>query len=141
MPDSEVLVALLRDKKDFAILQTEGWYRIPVKNTPKRWPPEFIAFYQPKAFKEDAFRIRYFGKIAQINSARRRDLFPNELESENSNKQYHRIEFEQLERLPRPISSRLARSVIFISTTWHKFIHADELNDLFDESPLEDILW
>jgi very-short-patch-repair endonuclease len=54
---------------------------------------------------------------------------------------YHRIQFERLEKRPRPIPSRLARTVVFISTTMHKFINADELNDLFDESLLEDYLW
>lgn len=29
----------------------------------------------------------------------------------------------------------------FISTTWGKFVTASEINDLFDESPLEDRLW
>ena len=141
MPDSEVLVALLRDLKDFSILQTEGWYRIPVKHTPRRWPPEHVAFYQPLAFGEDAFCIRYFGKVAQITTAARRELFPNELESALSGKLYHRIQLERLNARPQAIPCRLARSVVFIPTTWQKFIAAEELNDLFDESPLEDLLW
>jgi len=141
MTDGEVLVALLRDLKDFSILQTEGWYRIPLAHTPKRWPPEYLAFYQPRAFKGDAFRIRYFGKVAQTTTVARRDLFPNELESQRSNKLYHCIKLEHLEALPQPIPCRLARKVVFIPTTWHKFITAEELNDLFDESPLEDLLW
>ena len=139
--EKEVLVALLRAKSDFSILQTEGWYRIPVENAPKRWPPEYIAFYQPKAFGADAFRIRYFGKVAQIETVARRELFPREFESDNSSRQYHCIRIERLEALPRPIPCRVPRVVIFIPTTWDKFIQADELNDLFDESPLEDLLW
>jgi len=141
MEKQEVLVALLRDKKDFYILQTEGWYRIPVEHTPRRWPPAYIGFYQPKAFGADAFRIRYFGKVTKIEQVQRCELFPTEFESAKSYQVYHRIEFERLERLPRAIPSRLARSVVFIPTTWNKFIHAEELNDLFDESPLEDLLW
>ena len=141
MENQEVLVALLRDKKDFAILQTEGWYRIPIDHTPRRWPPDFISFYQPKSFGSDAFRIRYFGKVTKIDQVKRHDLFPNEIISSKTDKLYHRIQFERLENRPRPIPSRLARPVVFISTTMHKFIHAEELNDLFDESPLEDFLW
>jgi very-short-patch-repair endonuclease len=30
---------------------------------------------------------------------------------------------------------------VFIPTTWQKFIKAIEINDLYDESPLEDRLW
>lgn len=141
MPNNKVLVALLRDKKDFAILQTEGWYRIPVEHTPRRWPPDFIGFYQPKSFGTDAFRIRYFGKVTRIDQVQRRELFPNEFVSVKANRLYYRIQFEPLKEHPRSIPCRLARKVVFIPTTWHKFIHADELNDLYDESPLEDLLW
>jgi hypothetical protein len=40
-----------------------------------------------------------------------------------------------------PIPCRLPRPVVFIPTTWQKFSQAEELNDLYDDSPLEDILW
>jgi len=46
----EVLVALLKTKTDFTILQDEGWYRIPVKSAPKAWHPSWLVFYQPLAF-------------------------------------------------------------------------------------------
>lgn len=141
MEHREILVALLKNKKDFAILRDEGWYRIPVNHTPKRWPPDYIGFYQPKAFEEDAFQIRYFGKVKKIDRVERRDLFPNEIESAKAGTEYHRILIESLIERQNPIYTRLPRSVVFISTTMHKFINAGELNDLFDESPLEDILW
>ncbi len=62
----ELLVALLKEKSDFAILQEQGWYRIPTASAPKRWPPKWLAFYQPKVFKEEAFRVSYYGEIADI---------------------------------------------------------------------------
>jgi hypothetical protein len=46
----EVLVALLKDVSDFAILRDQGWYRIPEASAPKNWPPKWLAFYQPKSF-------------------------------------------------------------------------------------------
>lgn len=139
--DSEVLIALLKEKSHFNNLQWEGWYHLPVDKTPKRWPPEYIAFYQPKAFGTDAFRIRHFGRINKIIPTHYKDLFPNKFDSAKSDKQYHQIFIEKLESLPRPIPSRMPRSVIFISTKWNKFIRAQQLNDLFDESPLEDEIW
>ncbi len=55
----ELLVALLPEKRDLAILQEQGWYRIPVDSTPKRWPPRWLAFYQGKPFGDDKYRIQY----------------------------------------------------------------------------------
>ncbi len=139
--DSEVLVALLKEKSHFHNLQAKNWYHIPIEHVPKRWPPEYIAFYQPSAFGEDAFRIRYFGHVKEITKTPYKNLFPNLLESSKSEKIYYQIFIEKLESLPRPIPSRIPRSVVFISTKWHKFIRAEQLNDLFDESPLEDDIW
>jgi very-short-patch-repair endonuclease len=141
MADSELLVALLKEKSDFAILKGQGWYRIPVEHIPKRWPPEWLAFYQPSAFKEDAFLIRYFGRIEKIEAVTRRTSFPNEIENTKSDKQYFRIKLEKLEERQQPIPSRFPRRVIFIPTTLEKFHHAEQINDLFDESLLEDELW
>lgn len=46
-----------------------------------------------------------------------------------------------LSRLEQPIISRRLRRITFIPTTWEKFTSASEINDLWDESPLEDRLW
>ena len=43
--------------------------------------------------------------------------------------------------MPKPIISRRWRRIVFIQTTWEKFINAVEINDLFHGSILEDKLW
>lgn len=43
--------------------------------------------------------------------------------------------------LPKPIISHRGRQLLFIPTTWQKFITADEINDIFNDSPLEEKLW
>jgi very-short-patch-repair endonuclease len=138
---TEVLVAFLPNKKDFAILQEQRWYRIPIASRPKRWPPKYLAFYQPKAFGDDAFKIRYYGLVKNIDIVTRKELFPNEFESERSEKRYYRLGLESLQEWKKPIPSRLPRRIVFVPTTWDKFIHAEQMNDLFDDSPLEDLLW
>ncbi|MEW5871102.1 MAG: hypothetical protein AB1894_17640 [Chloroflexota bacterium] len=65
----EMLLALLRERSDFAILQEQGWYRIPVASAPRRWPPKWLAFYLPKAFKDEAYSVRYFGEVEAIEIA------------------------------------------------------------------------
>ena len=137
----EVLVAILKEKSDLAILQDQGWYRIPVRSAPRRWPPKWLAFYQPSAFKEDAYRIRYYGQVVDIMEIKRRELFPTEFESTKSDQLYYRLQIESLEEREQPIPSFRPRRLVFVPTTWEKFVFAEQINDLFDDSPLEDRLW
>lgn len=53
---SNGLVAILNNTRDFDILQREGWYRVPVTSTPRRWPPRWLAFYQTKVFGLEALQ-------------------------------------------------------------------------------------
>lgn len=137
----EVLVAILKDKSDFAILQNQGWYRIPVTSKPRRWPPLWLAFYQPKVFGDDAYRVRYYGEVEQITISKRKDLFPNEIPNPKSEKVYYCIKLKKLLERESPIISTRPRRLVFVPTTWYKFINAEYLNDIFDDSPLEDKLW
>jgi len=137
----EVLVAIMKEKADFGILREQRWYRIPVAKAPKRWPPKWLAFYQTKVFGDEAFAVNYYGLVRNIQIVRRRELFPNEWQNPKSDHQYYQIHVHSLERLPAPIHSRRWRRIVFIPTTWKKFGQAVEINDLFDESPLEDRLW
>lgn len=137
----EVLVAILNDKADFGIVRERGWYRIPVDKAPKHWPPKWLAFYQTRVFENEAFSVNYYGQVRDIRRVQRHELFPNELPNPKTNRWYYQVHMHSLERLPAPIYSRRLRRVVFIPTTWQKFSQASEINDLFDESPLEDRLW
>jgi very-short-patch-repair endonuclease len=140
---NEVLVALLRRKASLDILQNEGWYHIPLESAPKRWPPEIIAFYQGKVFgKEEGYKIRYFGEVGRMETVPRKDLFPNDAENQyKAEKPYYRVEVRNLLPRCRPIVSYRPRRLVFIPTTLSKFEDAEQINDLFDGSPLEDRLW
>ncbi|MFO7697723.1 MAG: DUF559 domain-containing protein [Anaerolineae bacterium] len=131
----------MNDKAAWGILREQGWYRIPVANAPKRWPPKWLGFYQTKIFGDEAFTVQYYGLVRSIRIVRRHELFPNEPANPKSERRYYQIHLHNLERLPAPIYSRRLRRIVFIPTTWQKFSQAVEINDLFDESPLEDRLW
>jgi len=73
---------------DFEILKSQGWYRISVDTAPKRWPPQWIAFYQTKVFGDEAHAVRYYGRVAEINRAPRHVLFPDEPENPKSGRFY-----------------------------------------------------
>lgn len=137
----EVLVAIMNDKGDFAILQVEKWYRVPVDKAPKQWPPRWLAFYQTKKFGDEAFAVNYYGRVSGIEVVKRRELFPNEFPNAKSDREYYRIRLEDVKQLEKPIQSARLRRIAFIPTTWDKFTQAIEINDLFDESRLEDYLW
>lgn len=137
----EVLVAIMNNRRDFGILQEQGWYRIPVESAPRRWPPQWLAFYQTQVFGDEAHAVHFYARVRSIRKARRSDLFPGELPNPKSDRLYYQIHLEALRRLPNPIVSPRWRRILFIPTTWAKFTRAKQLNDLFDDSPLEDLLW
>ena len=141
----EVLVAIINNKLDFAILREHLWYRIPVSSVEKwikeRWPPKWLAFYQTMAFGSEKHAINYYAEVLDIREVRRWQLFPNEPHDEKSNKRYYQVFMKSIQTLLKPIYSRRYRRIIFIPTYWEKFINASEINDLFDESSLEDKLW
>lgn len=139
------LVALMNNKPDFLIAQNEHWYRIPTDKAPKNLREgivQYIAFYQTKVFNNDKHIIRYYGKVKKVETKSRKELFPNEpLNSKKSHKTYYKISFESLNELAKPIPSYRARRILFVPTTYDKFMKASEINHLFNESPLEEMLW
>ena len=144
-PADEVLIAIINNKLDFAALLKEHWYRIPKtvanKRLKKRWLPRWLAFYQTKVFGDEAYAVNYFAEVIEIKKVNRWQLFPNEPKSEKSNREYYQLFLGEIKKLPEPILSRTWRRIVFIQTTWLKFFNAHEINDLFDDSPLENQLY
>jgi very-short-patch-repair endonuclease len=141
----EVLVAILNNRRDFAIARDSHWYRIPVASADKwlktRWPPEWLAFYQTKAFGPEKHAVNYYARVLDIRQVRRWQLLEMDSRDPKWNRLYYQLLLGPLRRLPQPILSRRWRRIVFIPTTWKKFVNAVEINDLYDESPLEDHLW
>jgi very-short-patch-repair endonuclease len=123
-----------------------GWYRIPVASARKwlrdRWPPRLLAFYQTKVFGPEAYAVNYSAVVCGVRVVSRTDLFPDTPRNHpKANRRYYQLLLGDLERLPQPIVSHRLRRIVFIPTTFEKFKAAVEINDLWDESPLEDRLW
>lgn len=141
----DVLVAIMNNLLDLAVAQNQGWYRIPVSSVEnwlkKRWPPKWLAFYQTKLFGEQAYSVRYYAQVIDIQKAFRYQLFPNDPIDEKSQRLYFKLILSPLQQLPKPIFSRRLRRIVFIQTTWDKFTNAFDINDLYDDSPLEDRMW
>lgn len=145
MSRGEVLVAIVNNERDFAIARDQAWYRIPVASVEKwlrrRWPPKWLAFYQTKVFGPEAHSVRHYARVLDTRRVLRRDLFPDHTDDPKADRAYYQIVLDSMRELPKPIYSRRFRRIVFIQTSWEKFTHAAEINDLFDESPLEDRLW
>jgi len=141
----EVLVAIMNRRLDFETAVKEHWYRIPVSSQKKwlkdRWPPQWLAFYMTRVFEVEKYSIRYYARVLDYSVKRRWQLLPNEPRDERSKRRYYQLILAPIKQLPRPIVSRRWRRIVFIPTTWQKLIGATEINDLYDDSPLEDLLW
>ena len=139
----ELLVALLPKKTALDILKNEGWYHIPLATAPKRWPPKVMAFYQGKVFgKKEGYQIRHFGEVDKIDIVPRRELFPTDKKNAHKAENlYYRVQLKELQTRYNPIVSYRPRRLVFVPSTMEKFEKAEQINDLFDESPLEDRLW
>lgn len=140
-PAERVLVALMPYARDLVIAREQGWYRARVSAAPKPTEFRFLAFYQGEEFGEEAWAIRYWAEVKDYEIVKRRDLFPDEWHHQRAEQDYYKIHIGELQRVPQPIISRRQRFIVFISTTLSKFQRAEEINDLFHESPLEDELW
>ncbi len=71
---------------------------------------------------------------------KRIELFPGEEGHNKSDKDYFKLSLGELTKLPKAILSKKWRSIVFIPTTLERLYQADEINDLYDTSPLEDII-
>jgi very-short-patch-repair endonuclease len=140
-PERRVLVALMNNRRDFMIARDQHWYRIPVKSAPRGIDSKYIAFYQTVAFKEEKWSIRYRAEVKKRETVSRVELLPDEPDHPRAQEKYFRFHLHDLEELERPIASLRGRRIVFVPTTLTKFNNATEINDLFHESPLEDLLW
>ena len=144
-PSPEVLIAIMNNQRDLEIARTQRWYRIPVKSANRfirdLEQMQYLAFYQTMIFKRDAFAVNYYAEIERISTAPRIELLPDEAGHENAEVLYYKLEISPLQRLSQPIPSKRLRRVTFITTTLAKFSVAQEINDLFHTSPIEDLMW
>jgi very-short-patch-repair endonuclease len=141
----DLLIAVLNNPLDLAIAREKGWYRIPVSSQEKWlkdfWPPRFLAFYPTNAFGDEAHMVRYVAEISGIIQAPRFQLFPDEPHNSKSYQRYFQVFINELQALPQPIPSRRARRITFIISSWEKLMQAQEINDLYYGSRLEELLW
>lgn len=137
-----VLVAIMNNKRDFAIARDQHWYRIPAKQVPRRAVgAPVLAFYQTAAFGEEKWAVNYYALTTAWEVVKRRELLPDEPDHPHTDQDYYKVHLGPLQRLPRPIPSRRWRRITFIVTFWERLLQAEEINDLAHGTIWEEKWW
>jgi very-short-patch-repair endonuclease len=141
---NSVLAAIVPTLGDWDIILRHGWYRIPTTSAPamvRDSSIEVIAFYFPKIFGEQGGSIRWYSSVISIDKKHRTELFPEEPINAKSSKNYFILRLGELKPLAAPILSHKPRRILFIPTTSFKLFNATDINDIFSDSHLEELLW
>ncbi len=134
-----VLVGVLRNQRDLAILLQENWYRIPAEHTPTR-KFKYLAFYQPAIFGERGKCIRYYARVLARRDSLRIKLLPQEPNHPRAGQCYYRIRVGQIRQLQKPIQNLSPRRVSFGFTTLARLLHAKNILQLYSVVPTEEIM-
>jgi very-short-patch-repair endonuclease len=141
-PETPALVGVVTRKKDWELVRSEHWYRIPVHTAPEGLESiQYLAFYQTRLFGEEKWAVNWYASVLSITQAKRSELLPDEPENPRAGADYYKIGLGELQRLPNPIPSRRWRRIVFIATSLERLMHAQEINDLFKLSYIEEKLY
>ncbi len=137
-----ILVGILPAQRDLEIARLLGWYRIPLKSSPKVVDVDYLAFYQTAAFGEaDRWQVQFVAEVRGHELVTRFDLFRDEPDHPRAHEEYYKIQVGPLLRLPAPILADHWRRLTFLYTTGEYLNRAHTLNDLVVESEERDVLW
>ncbi len=140
--ETPALVGIVTRKKDWQSIFEQHWYRIPVRTAPEGLDKvRFLAFYQTKPFGVEKWAVNYYAEVKSVRQVRRVELLPDEPNHARADQTYYKLELGEVRPLPHPIPSRCWRRIVFIPTTLERLHRAQEINDLFCTSPIEDVLY
>ena len=134
-----VLVCMLKQKQDLAILRRDHWYRIPVSKMPRR-KFNYLAFYEPARFGRQGKCIRFYARVLRYHTVKRRDLLPDEPSHLNAGDDYAKIQIGRILYLPQPIKNTPPRRVSFGFATLKRFLTSKNILQLYHVVPTEQIV-
>ena len=141
-PETPALVGVVTRKKDWELVRSEHWYRIPVRTAPEGLDSiQYLAFYQTQVFGEERWAVNWYARVQGVRKMTRRELLQDEPLHARAGAEYYKVELGELARLPHPVPSRRLRRIVFILTSLERLLHAREINDLFKVSPIEEKLF
>jgi len=141
VPTSLVLVCLLPSLRDLEIARLLGWYRIPFRTAPKVVAVDYLAFYQPGSFGDEAGCIEWMAPVRGHELTTRAELLRDEPDHPRAGEEYFKIQLGPLERLPHPVGTEKWKRLTFLYTTGEYLLKAQTLKDLVVQSDERQLLW
>lgn len=137
------IVGIVPRRNLWSVIQNQRWYHIPVKSAPRNaLNIKYIGFYFPSAFgNELKYKVTYYTTVLKVGVVKRINLFPDEFKHPRKDMDYYQFHLGEIKELPRSIPSKRFRRIVHIPTTLKKLFTADEINDLYDTSPLEEKMY
>jgi hypothetical protein len=139
--NSLILVAVMNQPQDLEIARVLGWYRIPLKTTPKVVAVDYLAFYQTGSFTENKWRIEYLAPVRGHELVTRAELFRDQPDHPRAQDLYYKLQLGPLEKLDAPIQAEKWKRITFFYTTGEYLEHARTMNDLVVHSDERRLLW
>jgi len=140
-PTSLILVCLLPTPRDLEIARLLGWYRIPLRTSPKVVAVDYLAFYQPSAFGERGGQIEFVAAVRGHELTTRGELLKDEANHPRAREEYYKIQIGALEKLSQPITTDKWKRLTFLYTTGEYLLNAMTLNDLVVAGDERQLLW
>lgn len=129
--DDRVLVAVMNNRRDWDIAQSERWYRLPVRHAPPGAPDfDWLAFYFTRVFDADRWAIHYYAAVEGHELVTRRDLVPAEPDHPRACQWYFKLQLGPIRHKLHPIAGSRYRRVTFIVTTGDRFMAAGDISEL-----------
>jgi hypothetical protein len=136
-----ILVAVINNLQDYEIARLLGWYRIPLKTSPKVVQVDYLAFYQTAAFRGRQWMIEFVAPVRGHELVTRADLFQSDPDHPRANDMYYKIFLGPLEKLPSPIRAEKWKRITFFYTTGEYLNQAKTINQLVVHTDERRSLW
>jgi hypothetical protein len=141
-PTDVVLVAFIPNARDLEIARVLGWYRIPLRTSPKVVAVDWLAFYQPSSFgKQHQWRVEWVAPVCGHELTTRGELFKDQLDHPRAAQEYFKIQLGPLVPLPQPVLAGAWKRMTFIYTTGDRLLTAATLADLTVRDEERLVLW
>jgi len=137
--NKQVLIGVVRRKKDLNLILKKQWYRIPLRRCPVQ-EFSYIAFYETSRLGKEGKAINYYAHLKTKSETKRIKLLPDEPEHPRAEEIYRVYYLRKIYRTPKRIENRSRRRISFGFTTKEKLLHSAEISQLFAIPLLEDIM-